>query len=420
MFIEIFSHLPLFAIINKSVFVVHGGLFRCNDITMGDLARLNRQEYSLANMPEYETLDAFPRYRSSDFSNQVVRDALWSDPHESLHGLGANTRGAGVAFGADVTLEFLERNNLKMVIRSHECIRDGYCQPYTGELSHLLCTIFSASNYMYNNSGAYMVFRLDSLKSNAFVHKASHAPSDGNLKNYIADSDLYYTVHFFNIDESEARFDDSILYATPSYEDDLGVTLYELVLRQKSVLLEEFIRFDPAGTGIVSKPTWAEVMKCVIKLHIRWLTMVDTMVNPIAFEDINGTIMIRYQTFLDTFSATLEPSYHHGVDKNDSNSIFVEAFYSQHKKLEAVFRFFDRDCDGIISSEEFKTGCRIINETLVEHERLTDIDRILSLLDTDQSNCIDVNEFFEMFRYTYNTNTNANTYTKINTYTYKG
>ena len=399
MFVEIFTHLPLFAIINKEVFIVHGGLFRCLDITITDLARISRVDYSLANMPDDETLDCYPRYRQSDFSNQVIRDALWSDPHETLQGLGASTRGAGVSFGADVTEAFLKRNNLKMVIRSHECTRDGYSEPYTGEKSNILCTIFSASNYMFNNSGAYMVFKTDTLKNNAFIHASSHGNAfDRNDKHYISDSFLYYTVHFFNIDENVARFDESILYAAPSYEDDLGLTLYELVLRQKPILLEEFVKLDVGCTGLISKATWAEAMKNVIKLHIRWLTMVDMMVNPIALEDIGGISMIRYRTFLDNFTATLEPDYHHGINESGDSNIFVEAFYSQHKKLEAVFRFFDKDCDGIISSDEFKTGCQILNDTLPDDQRLTNIDRILGLLDTDESGCIDVNEFFEMFR----------------------
>jgi hypothetical protein len=126
--------------------------------------------------------------------------------------------------------------------------------------------------------------------------------------------------------------------------------------------------------------------------------MIELMVNPAAMEDVGGVILINYRTFLENFTATLEPDYQHGINGASDSNIFVEAFYSQHKKLEAVFRFFDKDCDGIISSDEFRTGCQIINETLPDDQRLADIDRILSLLDTDESGYIDVNEFFEMFR----------------------
>jgi len=42
MFEEVFSNLPLFTIINRSVFVVHGGLFHTSEVTIADLQDINR------------------------------------------------------------------------------------------------------------------------------------------------------------------------------------------------------------------------------------------------------------------------------------------------------------------------------------------------------------------------------------------
>ena len=55
---------------------------------------------------------------------QLARDALWSDPMDS-EGIEVNVRGAGVAFGPDRVRTFLDVNNLKMIVRSHECVRTG-------------------------------------------------------------------------------------------------------------------------------------------------------------------------------------------------------------------------------------------------------------------------------------------------------
>ncbi len=37
-------------------------------------------------------------------------------------GVFPNPRGEGVLFGADVTYTFLHENNLRMLVRSHECV----------------------------------------------------------------------------------------------------------------------------------------------------------------------------------------------------------------------------------------------------------------------------------------------------------
>ena len=34
MFVEVFQHLPLFTIVDEAIFIVHGGLFHCPDVTL--------------------------------------------------------------------------------------------------------------------------------------------------------------------------------------------------------------------------------------------------------------------------------------------------------------------------------------------------------------------------------------------------
>lgn len=81
MFSELFQHLPLFAIVNDSVFVLHGGLFHAEDISLGELNEINRTEFSLRDLPEGgEPLEHVPREKRAEFLKQLQRDALWSDP----------------------------------------------------------------------------------------------------------------------------------------------------------------------------------------------------------------------------------------------------------------------------------------------------------------------------------------------------
>ena len=53
-------------------------------------------------------------------------DVLWSDP-VSTNGSKLNTmRGGGVYFGPDITDQVLDRNNISLLVRSHECKDEGY------------------------------------------------------------------------------------------------------------------------------------------------------------------------------------------------------------------------------------------------------------------------------------------------------
>jgi Ca2+-binding EF-hand superfamily protein len=133
-----------------------------------------------------------------------------------------------VSFGPDVTRAFLRANNLKFVVRSHECVRSGYDEPFSGADRHLLCTIFSASDYGgAGNSAAILRFRLlregetapaspgplsSPVSLGAFSQDGGTATSPGNST--VVDDDkvsglravegtnLCYTVHYYYVDPS--------------------------------------------------------------------------------------------------------------------------------------------------------------------------------------------------------------------------
>ena len=101
---DIFDYLSLSALINNSVFAVHGGL-----------------------SPNINTLD---NIRLLDRKKEVPHDGpmcdlLWSDPDE-IEGWGISPRGAGYLFGGDVCTSFREVNNITLVARAHQLVMEGY------------------------------------------------------------------------------------------------------------------------------------------------------------------------------------------------------------------------------------------------------------------------------------------------------
>ncbi|RHY04949.1 hypothetical protein DYB30_000538 [Aphanomyces astaci] len=60
-------------------------------------------------------------------------DILWSDPH-TVNGWKENSRGAGMSFcinyGPDHVYKYMVKNRLELIIRSHECVPNGFDWPF--------------------------------------------------------------------------------------------------------------------------------------------------------------------------------------------------------------------------------------------------------------------------------------------------
>mmetsp|Transcript_103295 Transcript_103295/g.236650 ORF Transcript_103295/g.236650 Transcript_103295/m.236650 type:complete len:826 (-) Transcript_103295:111-2588(-) len=153
-FTRIFRLLPIFALIQNKIFVVHGGLPRVPGISIDDLRALPYRR-------DWQALPEKQLSRSRD--DCVLFDALWADPHEGQGCIPSRGRGAScVKFGYDVTEDFCKQNNLQLCIRSHQVtIRDGRPLGHAFWHDNLLLTVFSASCYsgMLENPGAVAILR---------------------------------------------------------------------------------------------------------------------------------------------------------------------------------------------------------------------------------------------------------------------
>jgi serine/threonine-protein phosphatase 2A catalytic subunit len=99
---DLFDFLPLTAVIENSIFCLHGGL-----------------------SPQMETLDDI---RALDRQQEVPHegsmcDLLWSDP-DDRGGYNVSPRGAGFTFGEDISKTFCHKNGLKQIARAHQLIME--------------------------------------------------------------------------------------------------------------------------------------------------------------------------------------------------------------------------------------------------------------------------------------------------------
>ncbi len=98
---------------------------------------------------------------------RLLEELLWNDPMEDL-GLKDSYRGAGMLFGKDLTENFLAKNNLKLVIRGHEPVREGYSITHDGKL----ITVFSRKGPPYYNAkAAFLDIKVSELNSHEDINK---------------------------------------------------------------------------------------------------------------------------------------------------------------------------------------------------------------------------------------------------------
>lgn len=136
---DLFDFLPLAHVLSGQIFVVHGGLYMDDQL----------------EPPSLDEIRGIDRVCQPPEEGGLMSDLLWADPQPEA-GRTASRRGIGYSFGPDVTKRFLEKNGLKMVVRSHEVKDNGYEVMHDGRL----VTVFSAPNYCdsMGNKGAFVRF----------------------------------------------------------------------------------------------------------------------------------------------------------------------------------------------------------------------------------------------------------------------
>ena len=150
---DVFDYFSLSAIIEGTVFCVHGGL-----------------------SPSITTLD---QIRIIDRRQEVPHegamcDLMWSDP-EDIDGWGLSPRGAGYLFGGEIVAKFNETNRLTLIARAHQLVMEGHKSMFDGDS---LVTVWSAPNYCYRCGNVAAILELDEALNRQF--KIFQAAAEGS------------------------------------------------------------------------------------------------------------------------------------------------------------------------------------------------------------------------------------------------
>ncbi|MFX0022378.1 MAG: metallophosphoesterase [Candidatus Hermodarchaeota archaeon] len=147
--VNVYNTLPICVLINEAILCLHGGIPQDLEI--------------LRKLKGYKCKDFSPVFKSNAES---IYQIIWNDPKSELQGFSDSFRGPGIKFfGNDAFEMFMQHNNLKYIIRAHECFTEGYRWFFNKRL----LSIFSSANYRGSyspNPASYTI-----IKNNEIIPK---------------------------------------------------------------------------------------------------------------------------------------------------------------------------------------------------------------------------------------------------------
>ncbi|KAM9858578.1 serine/threonine-protein phosphatase with EF-hands 2 [Aulostomus maculatus] len=285
-----------------------------------------------------------------------ILDLLWSDPMSQDGCIPNELRGGGCYWGPDVTEDFLNRHNLTLIIRSHECKQEGY------EFCHnrKVLTLFSASNYydVGSNRGAYVKLGPD-------------------LVPYVVQYQASSMTRELTVRQSVGRTERSALKV-----------LREQLFSHRSDLMCAFKKLDGENTGLVSLNDWVSAVESVMHLGLPWRMLRGQLVTCKP-----GDGMIDYHSWFDELAIQ-------GHNTDHIEQSLLETLYRHRSTLETIFRIVDTDNSGFITMEDFRQTWKLLSVYLkmeITDEAISDL---AVTIDSNHDGSIDIDEFMEAFRLT--------------------
>ncbi|XP_030271757.1 serine/threonine-protein phosphatase with EF-hands 2 isoform X3 [Sparus aurata] len=326
-----------------------------------DQMEINRRRQSMfhfrseKDMSQALSTESVKSENPADEWKQIL-DLLWSDPMTQDGCTPNEVRGGGCYWGPDITEDFLNRHNLQLIIRSHECKQEGY------EFCHnrKVLTLFSASNYydVGSNRGAYVRLGPD-------------------LVPYVVQYQASSMIRELTVRQSVGRTERSALKV-----------LREQLFAHKSDLLCAFKKYDSTNKGVVSLSDWATAVENVMHLGVPWRMLRCQLVTS---KTSDG--MINYHEWFNELAI-------HGPNTDHIDQSLLETLYRHRSTLETIFRIVDTDNSGFITIEDFRQTWKLLSVYLKMEITDDAISDLAVTIDSNQDGSIDIDEFMEAFRLT--------------------
>lgn len=148
--------MAIVVIVDKIIFCVHG----CPSEYTPNIQRLEEIPTDSANR--------------SDADENIIDSLLWSDPIDKDYIMSEiSSRGMGYEVPIPLVLEYLKKNNLKMLVRAHQCVMEGYqvdrnqIMTLFGQPNYCGSTRNNAAMLIIDSNGSQNVFSFDQATMNS-------------------------------------------------------------------------------------------------------------------------------------------------------------------------------------------------------------------------------------------------------------
>ncbi|KAK9398627.1 serine/threonine-protein phosphatase with EF-hands 2 [Crotalus adamanteus] len=170
-------------------------------------------------------------------------------------------------------------------------------------------------------------------------------------------------------------------------EESAYQILKEQLFAHRSELTVAFKSYDRKNTGLITINDWAKAIESVLQLGLPW-----RMLRPhLILQLTNGKV--DYRTWLKDI-VTEERS----ATQERLQSSLLESIYRNLSNLETIFSLIDTDCSGCISLEEFQQTWKLFSSHMNINISDENIRNLARSIDFNKDGRIDFNEFLEAFR----------------------